>query len=338
MGKNAFLAVFFLFMIVPDVCDASLLLKFRKLVGAAPKDPSIPSSPSPSPVPSNKKPSTKPDNGSTNNEPEPPVPKKSTPAESKGPLKDSSNKTNTTSSSNNNNGKNGGTTQKEDKQKTDDSLVPSTDKCKAPGDVICNDHGSMTACIKNYQRGSKELLVLVYNGGESDLKVNFTVESKSKRLAIRKHHTERINISLTDDKSSKLILNAGNGVCELPVGPPVGANFYVRLPSFHKLVTPVNGAYFLILTVLVFGGTWACCKLRKRRHPGGVPYQELEMGLPESVSATNVETAEGWDQGWDDDWDENNAVKLQGLVGSISANGLTSRSSNRDGWENDWND
>ncbi|KAG6643578.1 hypothetical protein CIPAW_09G221500, partial [Carya illinoinensis] len=231
----------------------------------------------------------------------------------------------------------GGTTQKK-KDKQDDSQVPSTDKCKAPGDVICNDHGSMTACIKNYQRGSKELLVLVYNGGESDLKVKFTVESKSKMLEIRKHHTEGTNISLTDDKSSKLILNAGNGVCELPVGPPVGANFYVRLPSFHKLVTPVNGAYFLILTVLVFGGTWACCKLRKRRHPGGVPYQELEMGLPESVSATNVETAEGWDQGWDDDWDENNAVKPQGLVGSISANGLTSRSSNRDGWENDWND
>ncbi|XP_041024072.1 uncharacterized protein LOC121264834 isoform X1 [Juglans microcarpa x Juglans regia] len=316
MGKNAFLAVFFLFMIVPDVCDASLLSKFRKLVGAVPKDSSIPSSPSPSPVPSNNKSSTKPADGSTNNEPEPPVPKKSTQVDSMG-----------------------GTTQKKkDEQKTNDSLVPSTDKCIEPVDVTCNDRGSMTACIKNYQRGSKELLVLVLNGGGSALKVNLTVESNSTMLDIPKHHTERTNISLTDDKSSKLILNAGNGVCELPVGPPVGANFYVRLPSFHKLVTPVNGAYFLILTVLVFGGTWACCKLRKRRHPGGVPYQELEMGLPESVSATNVETAEGWDQGWDDDWDENNAVKSQGLVGSISANGLTSRSSNRDGWENDWND
>lgn len=64
------------------------------------------------------------------------------------------------------------------------------------------------------------------------------------------------------------------------------------------------------------------------------------MGLPESVSAMNVETAEGWDEGWDDDWDENNAVKSPGAsrIGSISANGLTSRSPNRDGWEHDWNE
>jgi hypothetical protein len=147
----------------------------------------------------------------------------------------------------------------------------------------------------------------------------------------------QIDISLSNDKSSKIILNAGKGECVLHWDPHV--NFYVRLPSYDKLVTPVNGAYFLILSLFVFGGTWACCKFRKKRHHDGVPYQELEMGLPESVTATNVETAEGWDQGWDEDWDEDNAVKSPGrLVGSISANGLTSRSSNREGWESDWND
>lgn len=61
------------------------------------------------------------------------------------------------------------------------------------------------------------------------------------------------------------------------------------------------------------------------------------MALPESSSAVNLETAEGWDQGWDDDWDEENAVKSPGgrHIGNISANGLTARS-NKDGWENDW--
>ena len=150
----------------------------------------------------------------------------------------------------------------------------------------------------------------------------------------------QINVSLTNDKGSKLILNAGNGECVLHMDPPGERNFVVHFPSYDKLVTPVNGAYFLIFTVLVLGGTWACCKFRKKSHHGGVPYQELEMSMPESVSAINVESAEGWDQGWDDDWDEENAVKSPGgrHVGSISANGLTSRSSNRDGWENDWND
>ena len=151
----------------------------------------------------------------------------------------------------------------------------------------------------------------------------------------------QINVSLTYDKSYKIILRTGTGgECVLPVTPSGEGNSIFILPSYDKLLTPVNGAYFLILTVLVFGGTWACCKFRKKSSHGGVPYQELEMGLPgESVSAINVETAEGWDEGWDDDWDGDNAVKSPGgrHVGSISANGLTSRSSNKDGWENDWN-
>lgn len=133
----------------------------------------------------------------------------------------------------------------------------------------------------------------------------------------------QINVPLTNDKNYKIILDTGHGECVLPVTPPGEGNSIFNLPSYDKLLTPVNGAYFL-----------------KSPH-GGVPYQELEMGLPEeSVSAINVETAEGWDEGWDDDWDEDNAVKSPGgrHVGSISANGLTSRSSNKDGWENDWND
>ncbi|KAF2287982.1 hypothetical protein GH714_003714 [Hevea brasiliensis] len=53
--------------------------------------------------------------------------------------------------------------------------------------------------------------------------------------------------------------------------------------------------------------TW--CLLRKRKQQNGIPYQELEMGLPESSFVNNVETAEGWDEGWDDEWDGENAVK-----------------------------
>ena len=151
----------------------------------------------------------------------------------------------------------------------------------------------------------------------------------------------QINISLTVSKNSELVLSAGNGDCVLPLNRPVSeGNFFLNLPSYDELVTPVNGAYFLIVTVVIFGGSWACCMFRNRRRHDGIPYQELEMGLPESMAATEVETAEGWDQGWDDDWDENKAVKspVGRHVSNISANGLTARSSNRDGWENDWDD
>ncbi|KAI9074281.1 hypothetical protein K1719_043766 [Acacia pycnantha] len=150
----------------------------------------------------------------------------------------------------------------------------------------------------------------------------------------------QINVSVSSSEITQLTLRAGQGKCELPLSTPVPeAGIFSHLPPYEKVLTPVNGAYFLIVAVVIFGGTLGFCKLRKKRHDG-VPYQELEMALPESVSATNVEVAEGWDQDWDDNWDEDVAVKSPGRAhaGSISANGLTARSSNRDGWENNWDD
>lgn len=138
--------------------------------------------------------------------------------------------------------------------------------------------------------------------------------------------------------SSKLVFNGGIKYCVFEYLLSPKGKFIQWLPH-SELLTPIYGAYFLLVTALVIGGTWACCKFRKRRHQEGVPYQELEMGLPESSPTANVETEAGWDEGWDDDWDESKAVKSPGgrFAGNISYNGLTSRSSNREGWEN-WDD
>lgn len=336
MGKNPLLATFLLllFLTVADVSDASLLFKFRKLIGSAPNN-SASVSPSPSPVPVDNKVDPNPAaGGSHSKKSEPPPPVVTAPVVD--PNKGSGKKDSDTGPPSDPNVETG----REEKK-------DSHEKCIAL-DRTCEAEPNMTACIKEFQPGSKELVVLVQNGGGNILKVNFTVESAIKELQkpkipsveIPKNQSERISVSLTYDKSYKIILHTGTGECVLPVTPPGEGNSIFILPSYDKLLTPVNGAYFLILTVLVFGGTWACCKFRKKSPHGGVPYQELEMGLPEeSVSAINVETAEGWDEGWDDDWDGDNAVKSPGgrHVGSISANGLTSRSSNKDGWENDWN-
>ena len=152
----------------------------------------------------------------------------------------------------------------------------------------------------------------------------------------------QISISLSNKKASNVVLHVGNDKCKIPL-PLAGdeENSFLRFPTYDKLVTPVNGAYFVILTALIFGGTFACIKFsRRRRQGGGIPYQELEMGFPESVSAADLETAEGWDQGWDDNWDNDSAVKSPAArhAVSISANGLTSRSPNKDGWEDNWDD
>ncbi|KAJ7959530.1 pollen-specific leucine-rich repeat extensin-like protein 1 [Quillaja saponaria] len=92
-----------------------------------------------------------------------------------------------------------------------------------------------------------------------------------------------------------------------------------------------------MLASLIIGGTWACCKLAKRGwHVDGVPYQELEMGQADPITANNVETAEGWDQ----DWEEINTAKSPNTrqIGNdflikTGTNGLASRFFDRDGWE-----
>lgn len=144
----------------------------------------------------------------------------------------------------------------------------------------------------------------------------------------------QVNISNVIGKAPKILLSTGKKSCEIDIGSPLPeGNTFSHLPTTEQLLTPVNGAYFVLLTVVTFGGVWACCNLTKRKH-GSVPYQELEMATPETVSSAFVETVQGWDQGWDDDWDEQNSVKspvVRLQTGNISANGLTSRPANKDG-------
>lgn len=212
-----------------------------------------------------------------------------------------------------------------------------TDTCH--GLKMCKDDGVMHACIS--KTDSKYLVVLLHNGGDGIIKVKLRTDFENNlgEVEVDKNQTEKVNITQSSSQSTQLTLNAGKGDCVLHMVTHIpDGNSFLRLPSYDKILTPVNGAYFLILMVLLFGGTWAFCACRKKR-TDEVPYQELEMALPESVSATNVEAAEGWDQDWDDDWDDDVAVKSPATrTGSISANGLTSRSSNKDGWENSWDD
>nr|GEY05921.1 dentin sialophosphoprotein-like isoform X1 [Tanacetum cinerariifolium] len=127
------------------------------------------------------------------------------------------------------------------------------------------------------------------------------------------------------------------------VDTPISQNNILdQLTFYSKQVTPIYGAYFAFLIALIIGASWALCSFRKRRSDNGVPYQELEMALPESSNAADVETGQGWDQDWDDDdWDEDKAIRSPGgraQTRSISSNGLTSRATKKDGWDADWDD
>lgn len=204
----------------------------------------------------------------------------------------------------------------------------------------CQDTKSMIACVKSSNDVSKALILLIQNEGDSDINVDLTILpslDKKKLTDVPKHQTEMVSVLLPNGGTNEIRLNAGYGDCILHLGAPVSqVNFFRNLPSYSKFITPIYGAYLLFLILLISGGVWACCWVRKRRSHthSEIQYQELEMSVPETAAV--VETAEGWDQDWDDDWDEEKAVTSPGAR-NISANGLSSRTPSKDGWE-DWDD
>ncbi|XP_030456014.1 uncharacterized protein LOC115677094 isoform X2 [Syzygium oleosum] len=347
MAKNGFLAAVLVCLVVGDAFGfgASLSLRFRKEVGS---ENSVNSSPPPqaSPLPGPVSGSKKSDSGTDDT--------------------GKSSEVSTTSSNSTPKGQNGSGSvsapsveqkekKKNDEKKEDKEQKKNDDKKEdkelhEPAEIsetcdgkvkdkVCHT-GTLTACILSFEAGLSKLVILVQNKGDSALIVSLPKPAAGApmKLEVPKHYNRKINISLSTGEGSEVVLNAGKGNCVLDMGPLVSdTSVFLYLPSFDKLITPINGAYFLILTVVVLGGVLACCAFRKRRRKSEFRYQELEMG---SGEGTNIETAEGWDQGWDDNWDEENAVKSPGQhhVGNISANGLTSRPANRDGWERDWDD
>ncbi|KDP21866.1 hypothetical protein JCGZ_00653 [Jatropha curcas] len=336
MDRNGIVAVFVLVLIVADVSNASLLSAFQRFVTLASTGSSDANQVSPSPSPDPLQTGTK---TTTSNE-----------TNSKGPkVPDNSNNVNNTSKVSRDTGMVNPPPQNEGGiGKTYETMNKNEGKMDSQSEGglnctglsrRCKDRNSLVACILNYEDGHNKLVVLVQNEGKSFLKVDLSAPNPIDNALIEIPKYETKKISLSAGYSSEVILKAGHGECILHTDLPVSrGNFFFHLPSYENIITPINGAYFLILTVILIGGLWAWCLFRKRSRQDGIPYQELEMSLPESAVANNE--AEGWDQGWDDDWDEENAVKSPAArhSGSISANGLTSRSLKKDGWENDWDD
>ncbi|GMN41145.1 hypothetical protein TIFTF001_010380 [Ficus carica] len=188
----------------------------------------------------------------------------------------------------------------------------------------------ITACLISSSDANKELFLLIQNNGESSIEVNVTTNKNTpKKIPLLDHQIIKVNVS--DGTSSSIVLNAENGTCIIDhfESHITDKGFLNLFPSYVPLR---NGAYLLVLSVLIFGAC-ACCMLGKKgRHNDGVPYQELEMGHPESPRGDRVETAEPWDQGWDDGWDDIKEVRSPRARrnGNVSTNGIASRSKIRD--------
>ncbi|KAL6574477.1 hypothetical protein OROMI_011762 [Orobanche minor] len=349
MGRNSFLVCIFILVFVSHACNASLVFHVRKLIAGAPNNASTTSQIAPS--------------GS-------PVSKSNTTAmksqEHKQKESQMDNQTNSirtlpidSKGSNKNGNKNSSGPTPSGSRKNDNDMVdrgnwkPANASMPQLGDggsckgslTSCRDH-EMLACIEAV-KGSKQVFLVVQNEGGNTLKANVNLPNYLTNdlpaFEVPKHETRRMDISSLVGKSTELIVDSGNVKCTLQLVRSVSADNLIQQLSFYsKQVTPIYAAYASFLLILFFGGILACCKLRKRYQQNGIPYQELEMGFPESASAVNADAAtEGWDHDWDDDdWEEDSVVKSRAgpQIRNVSVDGLTSRSSKKDGWEDDWDD
>uniref|UniRef100_A0A1D1YI02 DUF7356 domain-containing protein n=1 Tax=Anthurium amnicola TaxID=1678845 RepID=A0A1D1YI02_9ARAE len=219
------------------------------------------------------------------------------------------------------------------------------DKCNASLPLSCHVEG-LVACLQHPQNGSQEWFLLVRNEEENLLNVNISASASMKianPLPMPKHNIKKIKFHADAAGDGRIVLNAGKKDCILHVPPPstLAGKFFPQFSRYANHVTPVYGIYVASLTVFFAGGTWACCKFRKRgrRVDAGVAYQQLEMGTHNQSSArADDNEMDGWDEGWnDDEWDEEEAVPRPPEKRGVSENGVTSKSSAKNDWE-DWDD
>ncbi|KAM0001542.1 hypothetical protein Hdeb2414_s0370g00878611 [Helianthus debilis subsp. tardiflorus] len=104
-----------------------------------------------------------------------------------------------------------------------------SESCK--GNMICNDKGkTIMACVQDFENGTNNLTLIVHNEQDVELKVNIksatSMNNPLQTFELPAHATKKVNFNITfsEDKSNKVILNAGNGDCELQISQPSPVN------------------------------------------------------------------------------------------------------------------
>ncbi|XP_076884003.1 uncharacterized protein LOC143532991 [Bidens hawaiensis] len=199
---------------------------------------------------------------------------------------------------------------------------------------------NITAC---FAYSLTETSLFVQNNGETLQRVKVVILPANrtiKEINITSYQMKKVNISSDVDLSSAIALTTSDGDCLINAAlAPAPENHYQKYTSYGTYMTPTNGAYLLIL-VLVIGGVLTYFIFRTRdRHVGVVPYHELEMGNSTVENMEGNET-ENWDQGWDDQWDDEKVVKSGGdnhvLVKQV--NDIVTKLPKSNGRKKEWDD
>ncbi|CAL9065220.1 uncharacterized protein LOC135677812 [Musa acuminata AAA Group] len=357
MGKIRTLAAILsiLFVLVASVASSRLLLD----------DDKVSPSPTPNPVTSTKnnlskssqKPPANPSNSADPGSSTYPPPLDSTPGEqtkkNNGPGGNPNNSTTRTDTTSKEDPAKSGSPASQSKEDKEESGRPTKPENNSVVKETCDSQSTrcsyekLVACLRRSENDSKNLSLLVQNTGDDALSVKIwgtpALHIDIDMVALLKNNSKKIYLPSNDWNVTEIVLSAGKGHCTIHIATSVPDwNLFQQFPSYATRLTPIYGAYFLLVAMVLVGGTWACCRFRKRgkRDDSGIPYQQLEMGVqPQSGSAVDSNAVDGWDD-WDEDWDDEAATKPseKHTSTSVSSNGLTSRTPKKDGWDADWDD
>ncbi|KAL4576065.1 hypothetical protein LXL04_012153 [Taraxacum kok-saghyz] len=190
---------------------------------------------------------------------------------------------------------------------------------------------NIAACLTYSQSGPhQEIHLIVQNNDKNPLHVKIMIlptNNTIEEIDLPIHQMKKIKISQDIDSNAAISLNSSVGDCV--IAPEAN---YQKYPSY---ITPINGAYFVILLFMI-GGTLTFVKRRIRsRHI----YHELEMENSTALSSLENGT-ENWDQDWDDDWGDKKNVKSgdQDPVKVEQLNGLNTKLPNSNGRRKEWDD
>lgn len=203
----------------------------------------------------------------------------------------------------------------------------------------------IAACLTYSQNGTdEEIYLIAQNKDKNPLHVKIIILPTNKtinEIDLQSDQMQKIKISPDIESSAEILLNTSIGDCVIKhgVAAPAPENHYQKYPSYDTYITPINGAYFVVLVFMV-GGTLTFVKYRIRsRHRDGVAYHEIEMEKSTALSSLDLEEngTGNWDEDWDDDWGDKKAVKSGG-ENPLKVEQLNTKVLNSNGRRKEWDD
>lgn len=194
---------------------------------------------------------------------------------------------------------------------------------------------NIAACLTYSQIGlHEEIFLFVQNNDKNPLHVKIMIlptNNTIKEIDLPIHQINKIKISPDIDSNAAIALNTSFGDCVI-----APESKYQKYPSYSTYITPVNGAYFVVLLFMIGGALTFVKRKMHSRHIDGVRYHELEMENSAALSSLENGT-ENWDEDWDDDWGDKKNAK-SGDQNHVKVEQLNTKLPNVNGRRKEWDD